>query len=144
MPAATSATPEWRSSHQPALRAHPVDPAGVGARVDDLGLVEQIEHEALVRGAALDDDGGLGDRSPQPRQRLVARASRRDDLRDHRVEVGRDGVALADAGVDADARPARQLEQLDAPGRRGEVTVGVLGVEPRLDGVADLERLRCR
>ena len=42
---------------QTALTADPVDPAGVGAAVDDLGLVEQFEQEALVRGAALDQTG---------------------------------------------------------------------------------------
>ena len=75
---------------QAALGADPVDPAGVGAGVDHLGLVEQVEHEALVGRAALDDHRGLGHRPAQPAQRLVAVAAVRDDLRDHRVEVGRD------------------------------------------------------
>jgi len=39
---------------QSTLAADPVDPPGVGAAVDDLGLVEQIEQEALVGRAALD------------------------------------------------------------------------------------------
>ncbi len=99
---------------QSALGAHPVDPAGVGARVDHLGLVEQVEQEALVRRAALDDDRGLGDGPAQPGQRLVPGAPARDDLRDHGVEVGRDGVALAHTGVDADAGTGRRLEQFDA------------------------------
>ena len=59
-----------------------------------------------------------------------------DDLGDHRVEVGGDDVALADAGVDADAGADGQAQQGDAAGRGREVAVGVLGVEPGLDGVA--------
>ena len=68
---------------QPALCADPVDPAGVRAGVDHLGLVEQVEQEAFVGGAALDDHRGLGDRAAQPAQRLVAGAAVGDDLGDH-------------------------------------------------------------
>ncbi len=132
---------------QAAGLAGAVDPGGVRpvrarrATVDDLGLVEQVEDEALVGGAALDDDGGLGHGAAQPGERLVAGAAVGDDLGDHRVELRGDGVALADAGVDADAGAGGQLEQGDAARGRREVAVGVLGVEPRLDGVALLGRL---
>ena len=124
---------------QTALGADPVDPAGVGAPVDHLGLVEQVEHEALVGRAALDDHGGLGHGPAQPGQRLVPGPPVRDDLGDHRVEVGGDGVAFADTGVDADARAGGQPQQRDPPWRGGEVAVRVLGVEPGLDRVADLD-----
>jgi hypothetical protein len=123
---------------QAALGADEVDPAGVGARVDHLGLVEQVEHEALVGRAALDDHGRLGQRAAQAAQRLGAVAAVGDDLGDHRVEVGRDGVALADAGVDADAGAGGQGQPRDAAGGGREVAVGVLGVQARLDGVAEL------
>ena len=126
-----------------ALAADPVDPAGVRARVDHLGLVEQVEHEALVGGAALDDHGGLGHRAAQPAEGLAAVAAVGDDLRDHRVEVGGDRVALADPGVDADAGAGGQHQPGDAAGRGREVAVRVLGVEPRLDGVARTRRA-CR
>ena len=77
----------------------------------------------------------------QPGQGLLARAADRDDLGDHRVEVGRDGVALGDPGVDAYAGSRGQLEPDDAAGGRSEVAVGVLGVEPGLDRVPGLARL---
>ena len=81
MAAATSAMPECRCECSRPSAADPVDPAGVGpavpAAVDDLGLGEQVEHEALVRGAALDHDGGLEHRPAQPGQRLLAGARRR-------------------------------------------------------------------
>ena len=131
-----------RVGDEAALGADPVDPARVGpaagAAVHDLGLGEQVEHEALVAGAALDHHGGRGHRAAQPGQGLLAGAAVGDDLGDHRVEVGRDGVALGDAGVDPDARAGRQVEVDDAPGGRREVAVGVLGVEPGLDRVPDL------
>ncbi len=123
---------------QAALGAYAVDPARVGARVDHLGLVEQVEHEALVGRAALDDHRRVGHRAAQAAQRLLAVAAVGDDLRDHRVEVGGDGVALADAGVDADAGPGGQHQPRDAARGGREVAVGVLGVEPRLDGVTGL------
>ncbi len=123
---------------QPAFAAHPVDPAGVGPptrAVDDLGLVEQVEHEALVGGAALDHHDGLGHRSAQTGEGLLAGRRVGDDLGDHRVEVGGDRVPFGDSRVDADSGPRRQLEPDDAPGGRGEVAIGVLGVQARLDGV---------
>ena len=121
--------------------ADPVDPAGVGRSVDDLGRLQQVEHEALVGGAAFDDHGGLGHRAAQPPEGLLPVTSVSDDLRDHRVEVGGDRVALADPGVDPDARPGGQREPCDAPGRGREVTVRVLGVQPRLDRVPGLKGL---
>ncbi len=144
--------------HEAALGAGAVDPAGVGPldrlvagagggaarRVllelapGHLGLPEQLQDEALVRGAALDHDGGLRHGAAQAAERLVAGASVGDDLGDHRVEVGRDQVALAHAGVDADAGARGQVQPGDQPGGGREVAVGVLRVEARLDGVAEL------
>ncbi len=127
---------------EPALGADAVDPAGVGAGVDQLRLLQQVEHETLVGGTALDDHGGLAHRAAQPGERLVAVAAVGDDLGDHRVEVGGDGVALAHAGVDADAWARGQQQPRDVAGGGGEVAIRVLGVEPRLHGVPGLDRLR--
>ncbi len=126
------------------LGSDSVDPCRVGPAglpIDNLGLLEEVEDEALVGGAALDHHGGLSHGATQPRQRLVAGAAVGDDLGDHRVEVGRDGVALANAGVDADAGPRGQVEQCDPAGRRREVAIRVLGVQPGLDGMPLLGRL---
>ena len=138
------AIPECSWTTRRALAASSVDPCRVGPpglAVDDLGLLEEVEDEALVGGAALDHHGGLGHGATEPCQRFVAGASVGDDLGDHRVEVGGDGVALTDAGVDADARPRRQVEQCDPAGRWSEVAIRVLGVQPSLDGVPLLGRL---
>ena len=83
-------------------------------------------------------------RAAQPGERLVAGPAAGDDLGDHRVEVGGNRVALAHAGVDPDAGAGGQFQQRDPARRRGEVAVGVLGVEPGLDGVAGLGRRRAR
>jgi hypothetical protein len=101
---------------QPTLRADAVDPPGVGRAVDDLGLVEQVEDERLVRRPTLDDDGRLAHGTTQPGQRLVTVTTVGDDLRDHRVEVGGDRIALGHTGVDPDAGACGQVEVGDAPG----------------------------
>src|SRR3712207_7178377 len=49
------------------------------------------------------DDRGLGHGAAEPAQGLVPGTAIGDDLGNHRVEVAGDRVALADAGVDADA-----------------------------------------
>ena len=91
---------------------------------------DEPAQEREVRRQALDH--GLGERVPQPEQRLVARRPVGDQLRDHRVVGDAHLVALFDAGVDADAR--RQAESLD-PARLGEEGLRILRVEPHLDRV---------
>ena len=73
----------------------------------------------------------------QARGRLLAGAAVGDHLRDHRVEVGRDHVAGGDAAVDAHAGAGREVEHLDAARRGREAHRRVLGVQARLDRVAD-------
>src|SRR5699024_4043997 len=57
---------------QPPLCPDAVDPTGIGRAVDHFRCGEQVEHEALVRRAALDDDRRLCHRAPQPCESLVA------------------------------------------------------------------------
>ncbi len=122
------------------VQPDPVQPCRVGRAGQDLLAVEQVEHERLVRGAALDDDGGVAQRAPQSGDRLSAVPPGRDDLGDHRVELRRDGVAGRDPGVDADARSLRELQELHLAGRGREAVVRVLRIEPDLDRVGDLGR----
>src|SRR5665811_1576865 len=60
---------------KPTLPPDPVDPPGVGAPVDDLGLLDLLDQEALVRRAAFDEDCGvcLLYTSPSPRDRTRSR-----------------------------------------------------------------------
>jgi hypothetical protein len=125
---------------QAAGGAGPVDPAGVRGGLDHLPLVEQVEQERLVRRPAVDHHRGVCQRAAQPGQRLLSGGTDGDDLGDHRVEVGRNHITLGHPGVDPHPGPDRQPQQGDPPGGRGEVTVGVLGVEPGLDRVPGLGR----
>ena len=99
-----------------------------------------MPHEPAQEGQVGDEalDLGLVERTPQPLERLLARPSVGDQLRDHRVVADTDLVALGDAGVHADR--LRQPEPLD-PSRLREERLRVLGIEPHLDGVS-LDRRR--
>jgi hypothetical protein len=120
--------------------AAPVEPAGVDPAVDHLGPVEQVEQERLVGHPAPHHHGQVEQGPLEPGPGLVPVVAPHDHLGDHRVELGRDDVALGDARVDADAGAGREGEELDRPRRRGEVAPGVLGVEAGLDGVPELGR----
>ena len=61
-----------------------------------------------------------------PRQCFVSVAAPRDDLGDHRVVIGRDDVALRNAGVDADTGAQRELQQPHGARRGRKVIVGIL------------------
>ena len=119
-------------------RAGAVEPAGVGRGGDDLVPVEEIEKEGLVGGAPVDDDGGLPQGGAEPRKCFVSVAAPGDDLGDHRVVVGWDDIALRDTGVDADTGAERELQQPHGARRGRKIVVGILRVEPGLDGVAEL------
>ena len=69
-------------------------------------------------------------------ERLGPIGSPGDQLRQQRIVVGRDRVAGAKAGVDADAFPSRLAPLADGPGRRQKTLVGVFGVNPGLDRMA--------
>ena len=99
-----SAVSAWRTRLHLVGALEAVEPAGVGLAAAQLGAAEQLEQEALVRRALVDHDHRVGDRAAQARDRLLAGGAVGDDLRDHRVELGRHRVALRDAGVDAHAR----------------------------------------
>ncbi|MNM87516.1 hypothetical protein D3C81_996990 [compost metagenome] len=87
-------------------------------------------------------------RLAHPRQRLVAVLAPDDQLGDHRVVVRADGVALAHAGIDADAGRAMgviaahelhrgwRAQEAQRAGGRQELLVGVLGVDARFQRVA--------
>src|SRR6266542_6296775 len=59
-----------------------------------------------------------------------------DELGHQSVVVAGDGIALVDARVVPHPRTARCAQAQDLTRRRHEVGVGVLGVDPALDGVA--------
>ena len=123
-----------------ALRLQAVEPAGVDLAGAQLGPAQQLEQEALVGRALVDHHHRVGHRAAQARDRLLARGAVGDDLGQHRVEVGGHGVALGEAGVDADAGAGRQPQQADPAGGGGEAARRVLGVQADLDRVAARRR----
>ena len=58
----------------------------------------------------------------------------RDELGDHRIVIRRDLPARRETRIDADI--GWQFHRHDPAGRRQEAAFGILGIEPRLDGVA--------
>ena len=77
----------------------------------------------------------------QPGQGLFARVAVHDELGDHGVVEGADGIALAHAVVDAhhaglEARGGGLGVDLQRAGGGQELVVGVLGADARLDGMA--------
>src|SRR5215831_7340407 len=68
--------------------------------------------------------------------RLVPIAARGDDLGEERIVMDSDHAAGLDAALVAESDALRKLEGRDRPGRRQEVAVRVLGVDPALNGRA--------
>ena len=79
---------------------------------------------------------GGAQRAQQAAAGLVARGAVGDDLGDHRVVVGADGLAAGQAVVDADAGAGRWLPQRHVAALRQKVGLRVLGVQAHLDCMA--------
>ncbi len=140
MAAASSATPAWRvGTWPPAATTRSSQPApAVPATIS--GRSSRSSRNALVRRPRANHHGRLRQRPAQPRARLGAIPAPADDLGDRCVVVRRDDVAHGNTRLDAHPRPRGQREQLDRSRRGGEATLGVLGVEPGLDRVAERGR----
>jgi hypothetical protein len=104
------------------------------------GRRAQHPHEQVAVGAHAMQPGPR-ERSGQPGRCLRACAAVREHLRQHRVVVGADDRARLHPAVDADARPARDLDPVQRAGGRQEAAGRVLGVEPRLDRMTVQPRL---
>src|SRR5258708_34491144 len=89
------------------------------------------------------DHSGLRQRLPHAGHRLLAIGPPDEQLGDHRIVVGRDLVALLDPGINANRVALGWWNEMDeAPGRRQETFVWILGIDSRLDCMTvDLELL---
>ena len=132
--------PRQGASGKPLGRARERRILGQESRRRLAGAHDGVPHEPAQERQVGDEalDLGLVERMPEPLERLLARPSVGDQLRDHRVVADPDLVALLDAGVDPDR--LGQPQPLD-PARLREERLRVLGVEAHLDGVS-LERRR--
>src|SRR5262249_50964247 len=79
-------------------------------------------------------DDHFVERAFQTHQAFGARLAVHDQFADKGIVIGRDGVALIDGGIDADAEAARRMVVQDLAGRGAEGN-RVLGVDAALDGV---------
>ena len=123
------------------LRAFPVEPAGIQPHPLELGAGRGGAQEAEVGRDTLDQGGVEGSDQALQRRRPVGAIG--DDLGDHRVVVGRDGIAFLDAGIDPHTVQSRGQPQGAQPPDGGQEAAGrVLGVEPRLEGMAPAGDLR--
>ena len=108
-------------------------------------MADEPPQEGEVRRQSV--DLGLLERLGKPIERLRARLTVRDQLRDHRVVRRADGVTLFDSRVYSDA--PGQAQSLDSAALREEGR-GILRVEPHLDrmsaqlGAIDVQRLALR
>ena len=92
---------------------------------DDRAQERKVRRDPAHRGRA------QGRVHPRDRGRTIG--APHDDLRQHRVVENRDLVTRLEAGVEAHARGARDVERGDRPGLRQKVVGRILGVQPRFD-----------
>ena len=96
--------------------------------LDDLVLEVEVRldtnHEHLVEGGAHLHEGGFSRRGMD------------DDLRDHRIILGRDPVAGIESGIDADAVAGRQMQVFHDTRARHEVLRRDFRVDAALDGMS--------
>jgi hypothetical protein len=119
------------------LRHGPLQPARVDFGVPHVRAGDEIQQEGPVGGAAFEHDRAVREGAAEPREGLRAVTAVGDELGHHRVELRGHAVALGDAAVDPQAGPRGETEEDEGPGSGEKAVVGILGVEPHLDGMAD-------
>ena len=121
-----------------------LDPAGVHLeRGAVVGRERRVAHDDAMerqrRRDALDLE--LVERPARPLQCLVAVLAGDDELGEQGVEVAADDIALAEAGVDAHAWPARRVPGGEHARGRQEAAAGILAVNAELDRVSTQRRV---
>ena len=104
----------------------------VGAAVHELGIDHQFAVQRDIGHDAL--HCGLDQGRAHACQRLLARVAMDDDLAHHRVVVGRHEIVGVDVRIDPHTGASGCMPGGDAA-RRGREFIGILGVDPALDGV---------
>lgn len=109
------------------------------AGIDSIGPHLRMRHQRRQERDVGDDAADVGVLQPaiQPFDRDVPRRRPRDHFCEQRIVIGRDRIAFAIAGVDAQAAGfRRQPPGRDPPDRRHEVLGRIFRVDARLDRVA--------
>src|SRR6476469_4191062 len=98
--------------------------------------MQQVQKECTVAGTTFDHDHTLLESALKPGKRLLPGAPVGDDLRDHGVKLGGNGIAFGDSGINANARAGENSKSFDRPRGGSEVVVGVFRIQANLDGMA--------
>ena len=109
------------------------DEPGVEVAGSDLGAFEQQLQKGEV--GLEPEDRGVVDGGDEAAPCLIAGRCPRDDLREHRVVVGRHVESVLEGGIDPDAVAGGMHDALDAPTGRQEPGPGIFGVHAHLDRV---------
>src|SRR5262245_38825766 len=111
-----------------------VEEAGVEIAADEAGMFEQPDQKGQV---GFDpEDGKFAQRLDRAAARRLSTVTRGNQLRNHRVVVNGDLVALRHARVDSDAWHRRLTVEEEPPGLRKVVLRRVFRVQAQFDGVA--------
>src|SRR3954451_4088594 len=99
------------------MRSSLLDPAGLQEALEPVDVVEAVLDVGGADEGAEEGEGGvdsvddeLVERAAQAHEALVAGAAVDDELADERVVMRRDAVALVDGGIDAHAEAPRRME----------------------------------
>ena len=107
-----------------------IDTAGNEIRMRD-DAPEQIKVAGDSR------DGAIVQRLPQPAQRRLPRRAVTNQLRQHGIVMDRHRIAGREPGIHPHAIGfSRRAEQRQPPDRRSKIPRRILGIDPRLDGMA--------
>ena len=118
-----------------------VDEPGVDVAGPKSGIRDQPRQKRDVGRDPCDLESA--ERTGEAIERHRAIVTMRDDLRDHRVVVGSDGIAFAHAAVDAYVTGIRwRREMREGAGGRKEPTLGILRIDPRFHRMAGNRQLR--
>ena len=104
------------------------------AHAAEVRIVDDVLVDGHRGGNALHRE--LGQRTARPGEGLLAVRASHDDLGDHGIERGLDGVALIDAQLEADAGAQGPVHLIEAASRGGQVLRRVFGRHAELEGVA--------
>jgi hypothetical protein len=118
----------------PSGGARPIEPGRVHRAPAELRRLEHVDQEALVGGAALDQQLEVREGADEARARLLPRPARGDHLGDQRVEAAGDDGPEGDAAVHPHPGTESRVEAGDPAGCRQEARLRVLGADAGLDG----------
>jgi hypothetical protein len=101
-----------------------LDKAGIDIAFAEIGMVQAADQKTGI--GAYARDLTFGKRTRQFRRGVFTRSGVSDQFRDHRIVIGRDGIAFAHAGIDAHI--VRQLQPFQHANGRQEVASGIFRI----------------